>query len=61
MRKYLVHTPEEYQIVLYKEICLDDTRKKVPKEYPCLVIVAYLGEGWDELCFVYNSEIKRGE
>ena len=59
MRKYFLNNEVEYKEIIAKEINLDHSSKmKVPKRYPCIVVIAYLGEGWDELCFIYQNEFK---
>jgi hypothetical protein len=52
---YYIKNLEDLHNCIKKEVNLDDTRNNIPEEYPCVAVVAYLGEGWDEIAFVYKS------
>jgi len=56
MRKRLVTSIDEYNKVVSEEINLDKSVVRVPREFPCLVIIGYLGAGWDELSIIYKDD-----
>lgn len=61
MKKYLINSLLTWQ-VRKKEIMGVNQElaslTKEPSNYPCIVIVAYLGEGWDEIDFIYTKDWK---
>ena len=35
----------------------DNIENNDPEEYPCVAVIAYAGEGWDQILFIYQKDI----
>jgi len=57
MKKHLVRNESELEKVLEGEInLLAFERHRRPREYPCIVMVAYAGAKFGEVDFVYRKD-----
>lgn len=60
MEKHTVSSQKDWQA--RKEAILGINQEslsadKEPRSFPCVAVVAYMGEGWDEIDFVYLDEL----
>ena len=61
MRKYIINSQEDWEARKEKILGINQeprSGKKEPRNYPCVAIVSYLGEGWDEIDFIYLGAYK---
>jgi hypothetical protein len=62
MEKYLVSNEEEWERNKYDIRGVNLSYEQYllsPEIFPCIVIIAYEGEGWDEMDFVYEKDFHK--
>ena len=60
MRKFLIKNKEDWENRSNEIKGLNiDADALEPKDYPCIAIVAYAGEGWDEIDYCYLSDFNK--